>query len=406
MQKKIVAVAIAAAFAAPALALADTSIYGVFDVGYQNTDKTLTTTAGAESKQGEKGLAFSTMTSSRLGINHTEDLDGGMKASFKIETALGSNVMAGVSQTGTKANGTNGTTIDATSLGNRELNATLNVSADTAIKLGYGSSWVRDISLGYAPDPGGNLIGNILNNDAALSSNRTTAVNVTQAFTKQLTGTLAYSTNTSTSDTAPDVKKGNGYLIGVKFDQDALSVAGAYQNMKTSSNAVASVAATGIYAGNPPISATDPGVPYSAGSAATDVTTKIMILGGSYNLGVAKLIGEYATVKVDDSVTADAKGSGKKSYLSIGAQAPIGDKALAFLQLSNGKNEIATTTGTAASSRKNTGYSLGGKYMLSKATYGYVTYGSTTLKEGDGTGGAAETGIKVKQYALGLVHTF
>ena len=46
MQKKIIALAIAAAFSAPAFA--DATVYGVLDVGYENTAKTLTTTTSRE----------------------------------------------------------------------------------------------------------------------------------------------------------------------------------------------------------------------------------------------------------------------------------------------------------------------------------------------------------------------
>ena len=54
-------------------------------------------------KSGYAAFGYSTMTSSRLGVQTTEDWGDGMKGIVKIETGIGSNPMAGVAQTGTKA---------------------------------------------------------------------------------------------------------------------------------------------------------------------------------------------------------------------------------------------------------------------------------------------------------------
>ena len=230
MQKKIIALAIAAAFSAPAFA--DTTVYGVLDVGYQNTGKTIDNTPAATSvKTSEAAFAYSTQTSSRLGFVTTEEVSDSMKVQVKIETGIGSNPMAGFSQTGSAAPKNNGTTIDATSLGNRELWTALMLSSGTTIKAGYGSTLVRDISLGYDAAPGGNLVGNLLNNDATLSSNRVVGATVAQAF-GPVTATVQLSTNTDSKDGMVDTKSNGGYLLGAQFAQGPISAGFAYQSLK------------------------------------------------------------------------------------------------------------------------------------------------------------------------------
>lgn len=370
MQKKIIALAIASALTAPALALADTTVYGVLDSGYSSTSTTTTTTAGVSTKNGIAAYGFSTMTSSRLGFTTTEDMGGGMKAMAKIETGIGSNANAGAAaSTGVAAHALNGTTIDATSLGNRELNVGVMMDA-TTVKLGFGSTLVRDISLGYAPDPGGNLVGNILNADSNLSANRVTGLTVSQGF-GSLTGTVQLTARTRTADNTSDQKSGNGYLLGAQYADGPISVAGAYQNLK-STTAVVAPAAT------------------------LETTQKTFILGGSFDMGVAKLIAEYASIKSDQSVVPTTVT--KRSYLSFGGQVPLGDKVLAFAQLSTGKVNNGAANET---NRKIKGFTVGGKYNMSKATYGYASVGN--IKQDHDTVAA---GYKFDQFALGLVHNF
>jgi Gram-negative porin len=363
IHKKIIALTIASALTAPALALADTSIYGVFDVGYGQTKETAGST---QTSQELDSFGFSTMTSSRLGFMNTEDLSGGMKSMVKIETGISSNVMAGTTESpaGTP-DFTKGSTLAATTLGDRELNASLMFSQGTTIKLGYGSTLIRDISLGYAPDPGGNLVGNILNNQAAFGSNRAVGATVTQAFDK---GSVAIQLTDKTTKVSGDVdnKSGNGYLIGGQYADGAVSVAAAYQDQESIAGTVA---------------------------ATSDATRKIGIIAGSYDFGVAKLIAEYGTNKTDDSVSGL---SAKVDGGSIGVQAPFGD-VLGFVQLSHG-----TANDGADGDQTVSGYTIGGKYNISKATYGYVSFGENKMDAG--TGAAYQ--VKVDQFAFGLVKTF
>lgn len=391
MQKKLIALAITAAFSAPAFA--DVSVYGVLDAGYGDTSKTLTAAPGGAAvpgKTGQTAIAFSQASSSRLGFLATEALDGGMTATVKVETGISSNPLAGVVQTGTAtptipgagttANpaGTNGTTLDATTLGSRELNVTLAFGQGTDIKAGYGSTPVRDITFAYDSALGGNLVGNLITNDVGTANNRATSIDVRHQF-GPLKATVGFMANTDHTDGRTDTKKGNGYQLAAQYGKDALSIAGAYQSAE--SNAVAGVA---------PFAAT------------ADVTTKTAIIGASYDLGVAKITAQYANIKTSDAVTATAAGTGTRSMENIGVSAPFG-KITAFAQVSAGSQNQIATGATTSSSRNLSGYTVGAKYNLSKTTWAYASFGSTKLNTGTI---AAETGIKADQYAIGLVKSF
>jgi predicted porin len=395
MQKKIIVLAIAAL--ASTSAFADVSVYGVLDAGYGDTNKTLTApNTGVTSKSGQEAIAFSQLISSRLGFSASQELGDGMKALVKIETGIGSNPMAGVAQTGTKAIGFNGTTVDATTLGNRELNASLVLAQGTTIKAGYGSTAVRDFTLGYDASTGtfgGNLVGNLLSNDATLSSNRQTSIDVIQQF-GPLKATVSVSHNNDYNDTTASTTKNDGYLAAAQYVDGAASVGVAYQKMSSYTPGSTTFAMS-----------TSTGVISSTTTATSDVATTIAMVGGSYDLGMAKLFAEYANIKIEDAQATSANstaGVGTRSYESVGVEVPFG-AALVFAQYSAGSVNQVTKATVDANSRKTTGYTIGAKYDFNKMTSAYAALGQTKL---DSDVGASDTGVQVNQVAAGLVYKF
>ena len=91
MQKKIIALAIAAAFAAPVAAMADVTVYGVVDGNFRSS-----TTGGVTSNTMNSAAG---LNSNRWGVKSSEDLGDGMKANVVLEgdlfTATGENSAAG-----------------------------------------------------------------------------------------------------------------------------------------------------------------------------------------------------------------------------------------------------------------------------------------------------------------------
>ena len=102
MKKSLIALAALSAFATAAQAQSTVSVYGSYDAGYSSNEKdftdTGTTNVGgmtaaqkADTKNTGMNALASPLTSSRLGVRGSEDLGGGLSATFNVETDLGTN---------------------------------------------------------------------------------------------------------------------------------------------------------------------------------------------------------------------------------------------------------------------------------------------------------------------------
>lgn len=384
MQKKIIALAIAAAFSAPAFA--DTTVYGIVDVGFGSVSNSPTAAGGASGvKTGESGTAFSQNQTSRVGVKATEDVGNGMKASYQLEMGLSSNP-ASTANFGSGAIGTanNGFTTNTTIGPDRVLAATLDLGQGTTIIGGKISSPLRNIAYGNDAQYGSNLIGNLVTMDSVLTA-RATTLAVAQNF-GSVVATAALLDNTITKDGVADVKTGNGYELSAVFGEGPLSVSGAYRSTKTAVNAAAAVAPVAGNVG-------------SAAVNASDATTKAFIVAANYNFGMAKVYGQYATVQVDESLVT-ATTVGKKTYETLGVNVPFTSTFAGYVEASFGKND-QHANGAATDSRNYSAYGVGVRYDLSKATWLYAHVGSAKL---DNT--TLSAGSKVDQVALGLVKSF
>jgi len=351
MQKKLIALAITAAFAS-APAFADVTVYGKVDAGLGNMSTNSINNAGADGpKTSTTAIQFSQFYSSRIGVKGTENLGNGMSVTSLVETGISTGV---------------------TSVGDREMNLALGLGEGTTIKGGYGTTTLRNIAYGYDAIYGSNLIGNLLNDTKhknGLSSELTKRSVYVEAGHKfgAVTATADVMVNNTSIDNGPSTKTGSGFELGAVYNQDALSVGGAYRNTKDST-------ATG---GN-------------ALPLISDKTNKAFILGASYDFGVAMVKAQYANVTVDDNL---ASTSVKNNGESIGVDVPFTSAVTGFAQASFAKD---TTT-----DQKSTGYAVGVKYDMSKNTFAYADIGGTKFD-----GNVNATGNKASQYTIGMVQSF
>jgi len=93
MKKSLIALAAMSAVAGAAQAQSTVSVYGLIDSGYVSTEQdTIKFTASSNSNalrtKESQGIASSASASSRLGFRGVEDLGGGLKAEFVVETGL------------------------------------------------------------------------------------------------------------------------------------------------------------------------------------------------------------------------------------------------------------------------------------------------------------------------------
>ncbi len=88
MQKKLIVLAVAAALAAPVLAMADVTVYGKVIVDLENVKSDKATGANVPVAGSSYSVSRVVSNASRLGVKGEEDLGDGMKAFFQIESQV------------------------------------------------------------------------------------------------------------------------------------------------------------------------------------------------------------------------------------------------------------------------------------------------------------------------------
>lgn len=97
MNKKLMTVAVASALAVPGLALAEATVYGTIDPGLHNQSKIFTAAGQTGSRM---SMDSGQRTTDRWGIKGSEDLGGGMTASYTLEGAYNSDTGFGPNASG------------------------------------------------------------------------------------------------------------------------------------------------------------------------------------------------------------------------------------------------------------------------------------------------------------------
>lgn len=213
MQKKIIALAVVAAFSAPAFA--DTTVYGLVDASITNTSQT--------GKKSQMNVASGSLSTSRFGVKATEGLDGGMTAIAALEYALYVNDNATVGTTGAGA------------LKARQQMLALAGDFGT-VAAGYLQTAGYDFSNKYEPFAGTVLDPYSAANPTALITAAARAPRAAAYISPNMNGlTFAYNHSFDAGQTglvASGATTGNvttANLLSVNFDQGPLSVGGFMQ---------------------------------------------------------------------------------------------------------------------------------------------------------------------------------
>lgn len=315
MQKKIIVLALAAAFSAPAFA-ADTTVYGVVDAVVANIS--------ASGMKSDMSLHSSGLAGSRLGVKSTEDLADGMKAAVVLEYGLDA--------------------VTGTALGTARQTFVSLEGGFGKVAAGYLQTTGYDFSR-FDPVNGSLVtpLGNITGKTGFLIGNSATLKRLPRAlgYTSPDMGGLTVGVNYSTAaDTTTD--------LGTA-DASAVAKSTAYL---VSANYVAGPLAVAVVHANKTAAITAPGV----GGAKTAETA----IGASYDLGMAKLFATYQTNKVDT-------GSDSDSVMSVSASAPFGASSVVL--------SYAKGTMTAQGADKDvSGYTVAYLNSLSKTTTFYAAY--------------------------------
>lgn len=324
MQKKIIALAIAAAFSAPAMA--DVTMYGIVDAAVVNV-------SGSGTKS--DFLAYSGgLSGSRLGAKGAEDLDNGMKAVVVLEYALDTQKADGI------GNARQEMLAVAGGFGTVATGFLQTTGYDWAVKF--------DPTSGSAVSPLQNVTKNrFLIGTAALAARAPRAI----AYISPDMGgvTVAFNHTTSFQLTTPAIGTDLGNLTNAT---GAANTATTANLLSATYTGVEKLVVGAVYAAT------------SGTSASLGVNVTDMALGASYDLGMVKLMGTYQTSK-----TSAANAQTDKA-MSFTAVAPVGPGAAVFTYA---KNTIASTTGVGGADNGN-GMTLAWLQGLSKTTTLYAAY--------------------------------
>lgn len=373
MKKHLIAAAVAATFAVPAVA--QVTVYGRLDTGYST--RTSESAAGVKSKG--SGIVYSANSTSRFGLMGNEDLGGGLKASFLIETQLGDDTNDNAQQQSVAPAGDE-------ALGGRGMWVGL-AGNFGSVRVGLQNAFSKDYVAGFSSSGGTNVVG-----DSTLGSGR--------AVTGVARGTLLDSRYQGLSYSSPVF---NGFTVKAMYvgdRQDASNadlskrdLTGSEFAIEFKSGALSAAVSRGSYDVNG--SAFDPETFAATRADSTLKAEQTTTMGvASYDLGMAKLFYKYGKVEHKQDGGA-ANTDGQATYNVFGASVPLG-KVTAFVNVSTGDYE--TTTGTVK--YDDGGLQVGATYSLSKRTSLYAIYGQAK------TDISATTREKESQMAAGIVHSF
>ncbi len=350
MIRKLNAVAVAAlalVAAAGAQAQSSVSIYGVVDQALASVHNSVDAEKNNAAEDRLTGVEDGGMTSSYIGFSGTEDLGGGLKALFKLETY---------------------------------------VKGDTGVT-GTSNFWGRNSWLGLSGGFGSVMAGQaqtpLYNATVAFNpfgSSRLFSVSTRQYFgsygdvaavgqNKAWTNSLSYYTpgdlggfNGALQYAFKEGADGSGSVGGsVGYAAGPLAAAVVFQQVKTG---------------------------YATGRQNT------WQLNGSYDLGVAKLFAQYGQVK--DSSAAPYK----DKIWQLGASVPVGSGAV---MASYGEKQYKDTGAGDTYKDKNKTLSLGYDYALSKRTDVYAAYAYDRFSDNDTATAKFESTNSV---GVGIRHRF
>ncbi len=362
MKKSLIALAVFGAFSGAALADGNSvQLYGLIDLGVTHFS------GGAAGNVTQ--LSSGVQSGSRIGLKGTEDLGGGLKAMFQVETGFCANGNTGAAGSSAYCTGGPG----GPGFMGRQAYAGLTgdfgtVMAGRIYSLSFDDQATID-PFGYG------LTGSISNIG-------------TVGVPARVSQALAY-----VSPNMSGFTLAGAYVFGAGLQYLPAAVAGNEQYHTTGGYNL-----QGGYA-NGPVAAT---LTYLRVNAANgNALIKDIQVSGSYNFGVAKVAAYYSDNKPDSATGLDEM----KAYM-VGATVPVGPGSL-LASYTNLKNSTVSNAGAKQ-------YAIGYTYSLSKRTNLYTSYAhisndtGAAYAVGDSTDGgfAPALGQSSSGFAVGLRHQF
>jgi predicted porin len=389
MKKHILAAAVAAAVAVPAMAQ-NVTISGVLDLSPHAVQKLTVGTQSLENKGTGNDFATGHSASNRINFAFSEDLGGGLKADglYRLRYNNGEGGLDTADDLWLRVSGSFGQVKfgrHSGFIGNIEgLSGAFNAVNSAGGIGGGGSNFI-----------GGDMSRNtkaITANTGAFTSTGGNSVGVfddTQGLIQYVSP--SFSGVSVTVDFANRTQDESGTAGQAAYKQKGLGI-----EYKAGKLQIQAATATKELTGTLGTRQTAGTTGTSEGTAASD--GKVNWIAANYDLGVAKVFITSATR--EDKSTAGAKTDDVK-LSTLGIQVPMGAITL-FASIYDGDDKNTGVAGAANTEKRDlSGMQLAARYALSKRTAAYVVTGKSEDK-----GATANTNFKKTQTAIGLVHSF
>lgn len=355
MQKKIIALAVAALASSAAFAQTNVQIYGIVDAGmsFDNAKSGAGTQSRVQSGQS---------AGSRIGFKGTEDLGNGLTAGFTLEQgfALDNGQATSHGTNGGDTAGQNTNTMAGGTLFQRQ--AFLSLSSKTAGTVAFGRQYTPFFAVKAKSDVFGLGMGGTMNNLASYVPGALDRLNNTVAYVSPnvagFSGVVAYSSgqenNVNGGTTGSGEKAGKTWGALAQYENGPLWAGLAYHNAHTVGAATTtSTADLGT------------GAVTSATTYADNLHAKSWLLGASYDFGVVKLNAAYGAGKATNDTTGADAAKGRMYH--IGLAAPFG-KHTVKVGYTAGQNRLDRDEKDAKL------FGLAYEYAVSKRTSAYAGY--------------------------------
>jgi predicted porin len=403
MQKKVMALAVAGALSAPVAAFAQASnvqIYGRLNVGLDNYEAKGASDP-AVAGGGYKGRMREFDQGSRLGVRGNEDLGGGLKALFQIESGV--NV-----DSGTASNQNGAANASAGTFASRDSYVGLE-GGFGRITMGrqavwYGNGVIEQNTSNYT-----NIgVANVFPGDTSRIAGPVKRQSNIFAYTTPTFGgfnaTAFYAPN---SEAAAAGQETNGKIYGVTGRYSGVvNVQVDWAKNKKQTDQVIAIGSAATGAGDVTGLKIGVGWPYAPGAQ----ISVIALINKQEN---ATAVGGF-TAKFDNVKQRGVGLNWEQVFGNIQALAQV-----ARSQKATGCTEsagaVAGVSGSTCDATESTSFMVGARYLLSKRTAAYVTYNKTTNKANAAADYSAAgytaanpmfAGADPRVWAIGLMHNF
>ena len=408
MKKSLLALAAMGAFAGAAQAQSSVSVYGLYDGGLSLRNMEQTTATGTKTSTISNGLLGNASASSRLGFRGTEDLGKGQSANFNLE--LGFNPGTGEVTVQTHNNVNNATGANQGSeTGVRTALVGLADQKLGRVDIGRGLTGIHGIVAGNVWG-GNNMVGDMTYSDfrpntAAVlagsdSVNGTTvAKNGENPAVNAVSGRVSFAATRSSNMASYNSPRIAGLQLRADYGNTIATQASQPENQ---------YAIKGIYANyNYGAFTVNAGNATVVGNAIlqsnTAFTASKTVINAANAMYQAKGLTVQYTIAQNKTETPTATTNLQASKVKaqkLSASYQMG-AVMPFVQYGVGTTQGATTLPTANTSTDDKAMQVGAEYSLSKRSNLYAAYGQQERKLKD-----SSANLEVRQYAVGLRHTF